>query len=324
MPGQSILLWLRRAQRFELTKASFVWVIEDDAVYTGSLQAFLASYAPEAADLITVFCTFENGQHEGCTDASGRRQPLPLESRPGTLPLRKDAIVHHWEHVVRFSTRLLGKLELEIDLGRARHGEDFASTFCANQTWCTTQDLRNTRSASLFVGPRKLRGEWLPQLLSRKPISARKAKNVIGSRSCGGGWHMTWNPLGRWYHSADDAICPMLEQWSGSPLQIDGKGMLQSRIKMECAHEDPHHAGMRSSAEQQQSAFLGEAADTHPQYRAGKGLRIPSLLQSALGPIRSDIKPFWASCNAHCCRVSELSKKASADWCCLAGPYIDE
>ena len=68
----SIILWWRAHSQL-LTKAtSFVWVIEDDVVYTGSLQAFLASYAAETADLVSLFCA--NGSVGGCTDASGWRQ----------------------------------------------------------------------------------------------------------------------------------------------------------------------------------------------------------------------------------------------------------
>ena len=54
--------------------------------------------------------------------------------------------VHHWEHVVRFSRKMLGMIGDTLARKNATllHGENFASSLCLwNSKRCTTADLRD-------------------------------------------------------------------------------------------------------------------------------------------------------------------------------------
>ena len=111
-------------------------------------------------------------------------------------------MVHHRQHAVRFSRRLLRAMERAMDRGVVAHGELFASTFClAHPKWCKTADLRETLSASSAVGAKRLTKGRLP-------------------------------PYARWYRVSESEICPMLIELS----MRRGDRSLEERIRHECSH----------------------------------------------------------------------------------------
>ena len=196
----SLVLWYR-AHEAALSKVKHVWVVEEDALYGGSLNAFLASHEHVSADLITVFCPFSDVAGT-CVDPPGRTTNLPNDTRVvGNRAVDTPDAVHQWEHVVRFSTSLVDALEKSLDKGEVRHGEEFAPTLCAvNQSdWCTTFDLRESLSASRYVGTEKLAEAPLPH-------------------------------SGRWYHTEEPHRCEMLMEWAA----YRGDAAMIRRIAEQC------------------------------------------------------------------------------------------
>ena len=58
--------------------------------------------------------------------------------------------VHKWEHVERFSSALIGRLDDLMSLGGvAAHGEMFSSTICLAEGWCSATDLRLDGSVAM-------------------------------------------------------------------------------------------------------------------------------------------------------------------------------
>ena len=55
----SVILWWRERAR-ELTNTSYVWVVEQDVLFSGSLPAFFELYTRISADLVSVFCPFSD------------------------------------------------------------------------------------------------------------------------------------------------------------------------------------------------------------------------------------------------------------------------
>merc|ERR1712151_1274699 len=51
--------------------------------------------------------------------------------------------VHKWEHVERYSARLLSELHYYLSSGVILHGEIFSSSVCSILPWCSLQDLRD-------------------------------------------------------------------------------------------------------------------------------------------------------------------------------------
>lgn len=185
----------------------YVWVVEEDVLYGGSLPTFLNLYSNIYADLITLFCPFSD-ELGTCTDPSGRTSALPHDTRE-VANRQADAnvsVVHHWEHVVRFSPRLIDSLEAALDRGEVIHGENYASSHCVlnHSEWCTTMDLRETLSASQHYGVHKLSFPPLPQ-------------------------------DARWVHTEGAHRCAMLTEWS---TQRDDAA-LAVRIRKACTVEEP-------------------------------------------------------------------------------------
>jgi len=200
----SVLLWWRaHAKRLE---ATHLWVVEEDTLYGDpSARPFLDAYANSSADLVSVFCHFDGA----CSVARGRggfRGRFRDDTRPvrGSTPVAWDAPprragAHHWEHIVRFSARMLASLEGVLNSSKVAHGEEFASALCASQSWCTMADLRETRSHSdTFRDGRKLH-----QGLPHQP---------------------------QWYHVKASARCELLHNWS-----IGHGGALASTASAHCA-----------------------------------------------------------------------------------------
>ena len=193
-------------------------MIEQDALYGGHLASFLGLYTQRTEDLITIFCTFPEGKenvgiptftpttHDSILPRDSRKParsptgvPTPLWRRVNASSTSSFVSVHHWEHVVRFSQRLIHALERVLTGGLVVHGELFASSVCVGHSWCSTHDLRETLSASKAVGPFHLKQGRLP-------------------------------PYARWYHTHTDHVCPALLEWSAHR----GDPQLEARIRTEC------------------------------------------------------------------------------------------
>ena len=213
----SLILWYR-ANADTLTGMKNVWVVEQDALFGGSLVTFLAMHARLSADLITVFCPFTDVAGT-CVDAhSASMMPMRTTNMPNDTrvvdnrdPENPD-VVHQWEHVVRFSRSLIEGLESALDSGYVRHGEEFAPSFCVvNQSsWCTTLDLRETLSASAAVGTAKLNDPPLPH-------------------------------AARWYHTEEQHRCQMLIDWSAARGDVN----MTQRIREQCTQPAPGNVPSR-------------------------------------------------------------------------------
>ena len=134
----SLALWARDRRRQSARPAlpPHVWVVEDDTVFLGDLRQSLALYRRFAptADYVSTFANLEGHLEAASHDWKANR------AFGRAYANRR---VHKWEHVERFSARLIERLdELLSRDGAAAHGEMFASTVCAAEPWCTSSDLR--------------------------------------------------------------------------------------------------------------------------------------------------------------------------------------
>ena len=140
-----------------------VWVLEDDVAFTGDPQAFFDAYAEEVpSDLVSEFQPW----HSDCLARLSSRLTAALnESKLPAWGVLKNVIgrgceppkgsprtigggdsralwpVHRWEHVERYSGRMLSALRFWLDRGVAAHGELFASSLCTALRGCTSFDL---------------------------------------------------------------------------------------------------------------------------------------------------------------------------------------
>ena len=129
----SLVLWARARRAAGRSVPAFTWVLEDDDVFLGDLGASLGLFG--TADLVATFANLVGQQIEASSHdwkANGAFTALYANRR-----------VHKWEHVERFSARLIERLDtLLTEHGAAAHGEMFASTVCLAEPWCVAHDLR--------------------------------------------------------------------------------------------------------------------------------------------------------------------------------------
>ena len=131
----SLVLWARGRAAAGLSLPAHVWVIEDDAVFLGGLGEFVRGLHGSPADLISTFGNLAGKQIEAASH----------DWKANGAFIRKYANrrVHKWEHVERFSSRLITHLDALLSKdGAAAHGEMFASTVCFAESWCKAEDLR--------------------------------------------------------------------------------------------------------------------------------------------------------------------------------------
>lgn len=155
----SIILWWRAhafGTRAVIRADQHLWVLEDDILFAGrSPVPFFERFDRTSdADFVSLFCDLESGCRNARlrlkgSDASAGTPIYYMDDTRTRAPA--EAIVgdgdtdtvHHWEHLVRFSPRLLDSLDSTLRNGTVRHGEKFASTYCHRAAWCTTADLRD-------------------------------------------------------------------------------------------------------------------------------------------------------------------------------------
>jgi hypothetical protein len=102
-----------------------MWVIEDDTAFVGDIRAALTAYRDHKADLVSVMLPHPYIDNQWW-----------LYVNRGFGALFPGPPVHKWEHVERYSSALLLKLEQLLRRGAAAYGEVFASTVCARMSWC--------------------------------------------------------------------------------------------------------------------------------------------------------------------------------------------
>lgn len=135
----SLCLWARlRCGTNGRCADQYVWVIEDDAAFVGSIQAPLQHYRNSSSDLISVFALQPYIDDQWWLYVNFKfRAAFP------TVPL------HKWEHVERYSSLMLHRIDQLLTRGIVAYGELFASTVCNRSSWCVYEDLR----AAEFVAP---------------------------------------------------------------------------------------------------------------------------------------------------------------------------
>lgn len=152
----SVIMWLEARIRKDIDIPDHVWLIEDDTIFTGDALTFFKMHAlDENADMLSTFMPWStdcmrgmfHGPWPGAANDSvhcERLASLPLDgdSRPDRSVPGQLQKVHHWEHLVRLSRRLLDYVKAELDASRVAHGELFASTICHMTEGCVTKDLR--------------------------------------------------------------------------------------------------------------------------------------------------------------------------------------
>ena len=150
-----------------LSLPAHVWVIEDDAVFMGDLTGFFRLFG--SSTLTTAAsAAFDSASTTATTAASSPSFSLSPATRAADFVSTFDNLngpleasshdwktnrafatafgnrrVHKWEHVERYSARLIQRLdELLSTDGVAAHGEMFGSTVCLASPWCVASDLR--------------------------------------------------------------------------------------------------------------------------------------------------------------------------------------
>lgn len=145
----SLALWFEARMPDD---AKHIWMVEDDAVYLGNVHSFFKSAVRSDADLISNFVRLstdcEDFMFTGLwsidTKACLRRKlNQPNKHQPGLLEP-----VHHWEHLARFSTKMIRIILAALDAGKAAHGELFAPTLCHETPDCSMSDLATSKSIS--------------------------------------------------------------------------------------------------------------------------------------------------------------------------------
>ena len=186
----SLCLWLRR-RRANVRVASrgasvshlpqFVWVVEADAPFLGSLREPLVHYSTSAADYIGVLMP-----HREIASAP------ELFSNDAFRRAFPGSPTHKWEHVERFSAQLLSQIDGLLGDGIAAFGEIFAGTVCNQTASCTCADLRDAgyvqRQGLLHAWSKPVSRRDLRRLFS----SANKAVNLNDTRGRG---------VNRWIHA---------------------------------------------------------------------------------------------------------------------------
>jgi hypothetical protein len=176
----SLCLWLRRRKALSQPLPSYVWAIEEDTPIVGSLATPLTHYMTSStADLLTVLMPH--------THANALTRHLYSNGRfRDSIP----GFVHMWEHVERFSSRLLKRLDEVLSTGAAAFGEFFAPTVCNATEWCTCADLRSDgfvqRQGALYAWSQPVTRPTLKRLMSaaervrKQPGYARWVHGVQG------------------------------------------------------------------------------------------------------------------------------------------------
>ena len=176
----SLCLWLRRRKALSQPLPSYVWAIEEDTPIVGSLATPLTHYMTSStAALLTVLMPH--------THANALTRHLYSNGRfRDSIP----GFVHMWEHVERFSSRLLKRLDEVLSTGAAAFGEFFAPTVCNATEWCTCADLRSDgfvqRQGALYAWSQPVTRPTLKRLMSaaervrKQPGYARWVHGVQG------------------------------------------------------------------------------------------------------------------------------------------------
>ena len=160
----------RRAGHHPLLSAAHVWVIEDDARYSGDVAEFFAKYQGKGEDLVSAYI--------GPPEASW---PSTAEE---SWDVPRDDVVAKVEHVERFSRKLLDEMLDLAELSVVGMGELFASTVCAHLKWCTIADLVESSD----VGGKF---DW------NTTVSSEEWRAIMASTATQGKW---WHALkGEWY-----------------------------------------------------------------------------------------------------------------------------
>ena len=162
----SVVLWWLKHEAGRTGPPSPLWVVEDDLHFFGNITAYfskadsaagpkdhLAVFAPGAADCLPQLMPslpwyVWTGKPRHCVRA-------PKQSSLLNWPR------HKWEHLERFTPRLLAALDTALEHGVVAHGELFSSSLCASLSWCTAADLRTLtwpRQDGLAVAEKKV--EW--------------------------------------------------------------------------------------------------------------------------------------------------------------------
>ena len=236
----SLVLWARDRMRGAPASAgglserresgllpSYVWVVEDDAVFMGDMRGLMRLFhspppaavaaAPagptpptgeatagggvvvQDADLVSTFANLEGAwieasSHDWKVNAAFARA-------------FGDRRVHKWEHVERFSRRLIKRLDdLLTTEGAAAHGEMFASTVCLATPWCVASDLR---TAGVVAPDASLYGPSASALAA----SERWERLELFER------HRALGAPGVWLHSVKN-VCNALALWSNGTVRI--------------------------------------------------------------------------------------------------------
>lgn len=150
-----------------------LWVLEDDEIFVGDASEFFHSFARLVrADYVS---TFQPHPLADCIYKEATTRALLIRNtRPCVPPARspRDSHagdsrslwpVHKWEHIERFSPRLLFALDKLLTRGAATHGEVFASSVCSVAAWCSSLDLRESGSVDA-------QGKWRGD--SKKGVSS--------------------------------------------------------------------------------------------------------------------------------------------------------
>jgi hypothetical protein len=116
---------------------SHIWVLEDDTVYLGAdVSKFFQHYeTPEkrGIDYIANFVPHAllNGDFFNWDISNNTFPKWPL---------------HKWEHIERYSARMLYNLEIALQHGYAAHGEYFSSSVCDLADDCKLEDIEESGS----------------------------------------------------------------------------------------------------------------------------------------------------------------------------------
>ena len=102
--------------------------MEDDAVFFGDIAGFVREWAAKDADLVVALAR---------SHLDTMRHYDPAVTFSWRLP--EAAWVKKWEHVERYSARLLGLLHDMSQLGQHAHGELYSATVCSHVGWCTIE-----------------------------------------------------------------------------------------------------------------------------------------------------------------------------------------
>ena len=191
----SLCLWARRRAR-----RPYVWVLEDDAPFLGSIRVPVAHYSASTVDLVAVFAP-----HLSVAATWPRYVNARFEAyvRPG-VP------VHKWEHVERYSVALLGVVGELLRDGVVGFGEVYAGTVCNRTEWCRCADLRATglvqRDANLFG--------W------SKPVGRKDLRRLFGGTDARA---RNGRGMNRWLHAVHGA-CDVLATARCAAGENEGRG----------------------------------------------------------------------------------------------------